>query len=397
MNKSLNLFIIFSLRTTCFILAFSCSNPRTSIKTESVNLSHLENKEGRITLAEEKSKFLPSSKIDKTVPSMSSGNEKSTTYTSLPLKSSKSANSSVKKTQESINFDVINPTSWKKLKAKFPDFNFGDSHKAKQNIVSYLNRGEVDPIQEKEITTFIDLGNGSKFCTIRKKGFMCDYNGDGFMNAGNAECSVGGGLAEAFGKKFGFDKIQQALAKKGIKNIKYGGCEWIKIDWMKGDHTQNKDLFYAVGCIDGKCFRDPNKIWDEKLFYVTIEFLLNNYSNGSRATLSVKNIEDLFGDNYQAFKEQVNCNYLTIELAYQSARAQNKTAENPYYLSTNPISTAIWGFNKNAAAYINLAIMYFMTSQKKCENICINMWSFNDGEDTPYIEALSSLKTKAVI
>lgn len=397
MNRNLNLFIIFSLRTTCLILAFSCSNPPTSIRTESVNPSNLENKEGKITLAEEKSKFLPSSKIDKTVPSMSLGNEKSTTYTSLPSKSSKPANASVKKTQESINFDAINSASWKEMEGKFPGFNFCDNSEEKQDIVNHLNRNGVDKIQENEITTFIDLGNGSKFCTVRKNGFMGNYNGDGFMDAGRNDYNGGGGLAGVFCAKFGDDAIRQAIAKKRVKNINYGGCEWVKIDWMGSDHTQNKDLFYAVGCEHGKCFRDTDKIWDEKLFYVTIEFLLNNYSNGSGATLSVKNIEDLFGDNYQAFKEQVNCNYLTIELASQSAKTQNKTAKNPYYLSMNPISTSIWGFNKNAAAYINLAIIYFMISQKKCGNICINMWSFNPGEDTPYIEALSSLKTKAVI
>ena len=280
-----------------------------------------------------------------------------------------------------------------KMKKDFPGFGIpADSQQKKQTIVDHLNIEDFTDetkINTKEITTFIDLKNGSSFCTIRENVTMVDYQCDGYMDAGNNEGASTGdeGLAKAFNKKFDVAKINEALgSEKG-----FGICKKIKIDWMK-DHTKDKDLFYAVGVQGANTDRLVEL--KENLFYITIDYLRNTNSNEG-AHLSMEQIKTTLGNNFDGFEKQVNCNYQTIKLASDSATQQGKTDVNPYYLGMNPISTSIWGFDKNAAAYINLAIMYYLTSIKnECKNLCINMWCYKNGEDTPYIKAINELKNK---
>lgn len=280
-----------------------------------------------------------------------------------------------------------------KIKEDFPGFVIPVGHQQKkQTIVDHLNSAcsvNEKKIKEDEITTFIDLKNGSSFCTIRKGVTMVDYQCDGYMDAGNNEgASDGnGGLAKAFNTKFDVAKINEALgSEKG-----FGICKKIKIDWMK-DHTKDKDLFYAVG-VQGANTDRLGEL-NENLFYITIDYLRNKYSpKGDH--LSMEQIKNTLENSFDGFEKQVNCNYQTIKLASDSATTQGKTAENPYFLGMNPISTSIWGFDKNAAAYINLAIMYYLTSIKnECKNLCINMWCYKNDEDDPYINAIKELKKK---
>lgn len=280
-----------------------------------------------------------------------------------------------------------------KIKTEFPGFGIpADLKQKKQTIVDHLNiEGLADDkkIKTEDITTLIDLKNGSSFCAIRKDVTMVDYQCDGFMDAGNNEgASTGdGGLAKAFNTKFGVAKINEALGgEKG-----FGFCKKIKISWMN-DHTKDKDLFYAVGVQGANTDRLVEL--KENLFYITIDYLRNLYSPDG-VHLSMEQIKGILGNNFDGFAKQVNCNYQTIKLASDSAAKTGKTAENPYYLGMNPISTSIWGFDQNAAAYINLAIMYYLTSiTEECKNLCINMWCYKSGEDTPYINAINELKNK---
>lgn len=282
-----------------------------------------------------------------------------------------------------------------KIKTEFPGFDIpADPQQKKQKIVGHLNiegLGNDKKIKANEISTFIDLKNGSSFCAIRKDVTMVDYQCDGYMNAGNTGIGKGGGLADAFNSKFGDEMNKKVRTENGAKDMQYGDCKVVKIDWMN-DHTKDKDLFYAVG-VQG-AMTDRLVELKENLFYITIDYLRNKDLKGG-AHLNMDQIKGILGNNFDGFEKQVNCNYQTIKLASDSASKTGKTAENPYYLGMNPISTSIWGFNKNAAAYINLAIMYYLTSIKnECKNLCINMWCYKNGEDTPYITAINELNKK---
>lgn len=278
-----------------------------------------------------------------------------------------------------------------KMKKDFPGFGIpADADNLKGRIADHILPGKGG-----NVTSVIELGGGTIFASFQSSGVsLTDGTGDGYMNAGNTSGIGGGYLAGAFNKKFGEDEITKALNSKGIKcgnanATPYGSC----ISINKKDWDKDVDLFYAVG-VTGKP-QEQIKSLGQDLFYVTIDYLRNKYSKGNNAHLSDDQIKKTLGNSLEAFEAQVKCNYETIQGASAFAKDRKKTKDDPYYLLMNPISAGSWGFDQNAAAYINLAIMYYLTSiTEESKNLYINMWCYKNDEDTPYIKAINELNKK---
>lgn len=273
----------------------------------------------------------------------------------------------------------------------------------KQNTVNQLNSGTNltgnKKISEEDITTAIDLGNGSTFCVIDKMGCsLVDYNAHGYMNAGNTWIGSGGGLADAFNKKFGSEMDTKIKEQHGILSMQYGDCKVVKIDWKEGDYVQGKYLFYAVG-VSG--FKDIERLIDtksdtkgENLFYLTVSYLKSKYDTPKNDSILTKIKTDLGDECFDSFEKQINCNYKTIEEASKFAHDDNIS---PFYLSMNQISTVIFsGSNKSATkevcAYINMGIMYYLASSKKCQNVRIMMWDFSNDDKGFYKNVIDILQ-----
>ena len=273
----------------------------------------------------------------------------------------------------------------------------------KQKTVNQLN-SETNltgnkKISEEDITTAIDLGNENTFCVIDKMGCpLVNYNAHGYMNAGNTWIGSGSGLAAAFNEKFGSEMDTKIKAQHGISAMQYGDCRAVKIDWKEDDYVQGKYLFYAVG-VSG--FKDIERLIDtksdtkgENLFYLTVSYLKSKYDTPKNDSILTKIKTDLGDDCFDSFEKQINCNYKTIEEASKFAHDENIS---PFYLSMNQISTAIFsGSNKSATkevcAYINMGIMYYLASSKKCQNVRIMMWDFSNDDKGFYKNVIDILQ-----
>ena len=299
----------------------------------------------------------------------------------------------VKDAMENIKKEFVKANTFKDI----TDFQF------KQDTAKQLNSGTNltgnKKISEEDITTAIDLGNGSTFCVIDKMGCsLVDYNAHGYMNAGNTWIGSGGGLAGAFNKKFGSEMDTRIKQQHGISSMQYGDCKAVKIDWKKGDYVQGKYLFYAVG-VSG--FKDIERLIDaksdtkgENLFYLTVSYLKSKYDTHKNDSILTQIKNDLGNECFDSFEKQINCNYKTIEEASKCAASEHiKT----FYLSMNQISTAIFAGDKKQeiktiCAYINMGIMYYLASSKKCQNVRIMMWDYNDEDKGFYKDVINILQ-----
>lgn len=90
--------------------------------------------------------------------------------------------------------------------------------------------------------------------------------------------------------------------------------------------------------------------------------------------------------------------YQAISLASNSATQQGATAENPYSIALNHISTAIWSFPKEPAATMNLAIIQLLAAEKKLKNMnCCMMCYKKATEEPPYTKAVDAILARKII
>lgn len=300
-------------------------------------------------------------------------------------------------------------TILKKNKEDFSGFVFPkNAEDLKTAIANHILPNENNEIKGQKVTNIIDLGNGCTFNVFFANGVpLTQGRGDGYMDAGNRYAAGGKELAGAFNDAVGEENMRKGLENKNIdykypdgqdgygygnkEVLDFGSC--VSIEKIKTDNVliNDKDLFYAVGVKDANT--DRLKALEENLFFITIDYLLNEYSKENGTHLTMEQISKILGDNFDGFKKQVNCNYQVIKEASSFAQKREKTESDPYYLLMCPISTGKWRFDVGAAVYINLAIMYYLSSiaAEKIANMHISMWCFKEKESNIYNEKISKL------
>ena len=214
---------------------------------------------------------------------------------------------------------------------------------------------------------------------------MLGTNCDGYVDAGNIYCYNGEGIARAFWKAFGNDNLKNYLLKDRETDIGYGVCRSCKISGDK-KHLKEKDVYYAVGNMNGDRSKIITLYKGNKLFNLCQKFFTNKEDEDVQKALTNK-----------AFSEQITWLTECLDLVLNSEKYKNSTNANPYLLALCPISTSIWGFPQEAAAEILLSIIYYYQKNKGLKNIDLCMMCFEPKESEPYKTVVKRLSENGKI